>query len=50
MVLVDGTSIYYRVNDTLYRAEIGRSTIQNSVEIVRDENIQLAHWAFLVNK
>jgi len=47
VLLVDGTTIYYRVNDTLYRAEIGTSSITNPVEIVRNENVQLAHWAFL---
>jgi hypothetical protein len=47
VLLVDGTTIYYRVNDTLYRAEIGTSSITNPVEIARNENVQLAHWAFL---
>jgi hypothetical protein len=50
VLLVDGNTIYYRVNDTLYRAEIGQSAIQNPSEIVRNPNIQFAHWAFLSSK
>lgn len=50
VLLVDGNTIYYRVNGTLYRADIGQSTIQNPIEIAHDPNVQLAHWAFLANK
>src|SRR5205085_11933669 len=50
VLLVEGNTIYYRVNDTLYRAEIGPTNIQNPIELVRDENVQLAHWAFLANR
>ncbi|HET9132124.1 MAG TPA: hypothetical protein VFO86_14305, partial [Terriglobia bacterium] len=50
VLLVDGKTIYYRVNDTLFRAEIGQSAIQNPIEIARDGNFQFAHWAFLSSK
>jgi hypothetical protein len=50
VLLVDGNTIYYRINDTLYRAEIGPSAIQNPVQIARNPNVQFAHWAFLSNK
>jgi len=46
VLLVDGNTIYYRVNDILYRAEIGASAIQNPIQIARDRNVQLAHWTF----
>jgi hypothetical protein len=47
VLLIDGTTVYYRVNDSLYRAQMGPGTLQGATEILRDENIQLAHWAFL---
>ena len=50
VLLVDGNTIYYRVNDTLFRAGIGPTAIQNPIEIARNPNIQLAHWAFLSGK
>jgi len=50
VLLVDGNTIYYRINDTLYRAEIGPSAIQNPVQIARNPNVQFTHWAFLSNK
>lgn len=48
VLLVDGTTVYYRVNDVLYRAQIakGKPNLQG-VEFAKDDNIQLAHWAFL---
>jgi hypothetical protein len=50
VLLVDGNTIYYRVNDKLFRADIGPSAIQNPVQIVRNPNVQFAHWAFLAKK
>ena len=47
ILLVSGSTVYYRVNDSLYRGQLGRNTIQNAVEILQDNNLQLAHWAFL---
>jgi hypothetical protein len=50
VLLVDDKTIYYRVNDTLFRAEIGQTAIQNQMQIARDGNIQFAHWAFFSSK
>jgi hypothetical protein len=47
VLLVDGDTVYYRVNNTLYRATIGKTAIQNPVQMVRDDEVQFAHWAFL---
>src|SRR5205823_12826817 len=46
ILLVDGNTVYYRVNDSLYRATIGQTAIGAPVKIVTDSSIQLAHWAF----
>jgi len=46
VLLISGTTLYYRVNDSLYRARIGKDGVEDSVEVIRDSNIQLAHWAF----
>jgi hypothetical protein len=47
ILLVDGNAVYYRINETIYRATIGRTAIQNPVRIVSDKSLLLAHWAFL---
>ena len=47
ILLVDGATVYYRVNDTLYRNEIGKSALGAPVEILKNTEVQLAHWAFL---
>ena len=46
ILLVDGDTVYYRVNDTLYRTLI-RNGPPEPVKILTDESVQLAHWAFL---
>lgn len=46
ILLVDGNTVYYRVNDTLYRAAIGQTALGSPVKIVTDPSVQLAHWAF----
>lgn len=46
VLLVDGTTVYYRVNDTLYRADI--SSLGSPVPILNDDSIvPFAHWAFM---
>ena len=47
ILLVDGNTVYYRVNDTLYRASLGNSGVENPVKILTGDSVQLAHWAFL---
>jgi len=47
VLLISGTTLYYRVNDTLFKAQIGENNIENTQQILRNDNVQLAHWAFL---
>jgi len=47
ILLVEGNSVYYRVNDTLYRATIGSTNIENPLRMLTHEEVQRAHWAFL---
>jgi hypothetical protein len=47
ILLVDGDTVYYRVNDTLYKAQIGQAKIEDPQPILRDDLVQLSHWAFI---
>jgi hypothetical protein len=47
ILLVDGATVYYRVNDNLYRNTIGKDSLGTAVPIASSADIQLAHWAFL---
>jgi hypothetical protein len=47
ILLVDGSTVYYRVNDALYTAQIGQTQIENTQLVVRDDSVQLSHWAFM---
>jgi hypothetical protein len=47
VLLIEGSAVYYRVDDSLFRAQIGSNDVQNAVVLLRDENVQVAHWAFL---
>jgi hypothetical protein len=47
ILLIEGNAVYYRVNDTLYKAQIGQTKIENPQLIIRDDMVQLAHWAFI---
>ena len=47
ILLVDGDTVYYRVNQNLYSAAIGTSELGNSKLILSDETVQLSHWAFI---
>lgn len=46
ILLVDGNTAYYRVNDTLYQASIGQASVGTPVKILSDTNVQMTHWAF----
>ncbi len=46
VLLVDADTVYYRVNDTLYKAAIGNDAIEDRIKIVTDDNVPLAHWLF----
>jgi hypothetical protein len=47
VLLIEGNVVYYRVNDSLFRARIGSAQIENVTQILKDDDVQLAHWAFL---
>jgi hypothetical protein len=47
VLLINGATIYYRVNDTLFKAHIGPSNIENTQQMLRNDRVQLVHWAFL---
>ena len=46
VLLVDADTVYYRVNDTLYKAAIRNDAIEDRIKIVTDDNVPLAHWLF----
>jgi hypothetical protein len=49
ILLVDGDTVYYRVrvNDTLYKARLGATAVDDPVKMATGSDVQLAHWAFL---
>jgi hypothetical protein len=47
VLLVDGDTVYYRVNQILYRASIGETELESPVQILTGDTVQLAHWAFI---
>jgi hypothetical protein len=47
ILLVDGDTVYYRVNQNLYSAAIGSSELGTSKLVLSDETVQLSHWAFI---
>jgi hypothetical protein len=47
ILLIDGETVYYRVNDSVYKARIGAAAINDPEKIVSGGNTQLVHWAFL---
>jgi hypothetical protein len=49
ILLVDGDTVYYRVNDSLFKAQIPQTGIEflHPQLIVTDANVQFAHWAFM---
>ncbi len=47
IVLVDGGSVYYRVNRSIYRASIGATSLGSAELLVEADVVQDIHWAFL---
>jgi hypothetical protein len=47
IILVDGNTVYYRVNDTLYKAIVRQHPELNGTRILSSPDVQFAHWAFL---
>ena len=45
ILLVDGDVVYYRVNDTIYKAPIGQKPELNGTKLFSGPEVQLAHWA-----
>ncbi|MGA2581524.1 MAG: hypothetical protein ABSH24_36690 [Bryobacteraceae bacterium] len=47
VVLATDTSVYYRVNDALYRADLFSGKLGGPVTITQGPEVVQAHWAFL---
>ena len=46
-LVIDGETLYYRVNDSIYMATIGKGSIQNPTCVATDAVLSEAHWAFV---
>lgn len=47
ILLVEGSTVYYRVNDRIYSALIGERELGKAQLVAEDEAIRDAHWAFV---
>lgn len=47
VLLVDGDTVYYRVNDEIYKATIEKNKVGDGVLIAKDDAILNVHWAFM---
>jgi len=47
VLLINNGTIYYRVNDSIFRAPIGPENVGMPVLIATDQQIPDVHWAFL---
>jgi len=47
VLLISGSSVYYRVNDAVFRGEINKTELGKRTLLARDETIRDVHWAFL---
>lgn len=47
IILATNSFIYYRINDTLFRAAIEGSALGKGIRIAQDPRIIQAHWAFV---
>ncbi len=43
---VEGETVLYRVNDTIYQAKIGGDQLKDATVVVKDEDVPEIHWAF----
>jgi hypothetical protein len=43
---VNGDTVFYRVNDTIYQARIAGSQLQDPSVVVKDEDVPEVHWIF----
>ena len=47
VLLVDGDSVYYRVNNSIYKCDAGSSGLLPGTKLATDERIGDVHWAFV---
>jgi hypothetical protein len=47
ILLVEGSSVYYRTNRSIWKATIGKDTIGPPTLLAEDKLIPFVHWAFL---
>jgi hypothetical protein len=47
VLLVDGNAVYYRINDEIYKAPIGKNKVEEGVLLAKDEIVLDIHWAFM---
>jgi hypothetical protein len=47
VLLVDGDTVYYRVNRSIHGARIGEERLEDHTLLVEDDVVPDIHWAFL---
>ena len=47
VLLVDGETVYYRVDDELYKAPIGKNKIGSGQLLAKEDVVRDMHWAFM---
>jgi hypothetical protein len=47
VILATNDSVYYRVNDAIFRADVVSGKLATGVKIVEGPDVPQAHWAFL---
>lgn len=46
---VEGDTVLYRINDTIYQAKIDGNQLKDTTVVVKDEDVPEIHWAFWSN-
>ncbi|HRR57322.1 MAG TPA: hypothetical protein P5057_10180 [Acidobacteriota bacterium] len=46
VLLVEGDTVYYRVNRSIFRAHIGKEGLEKHTRLVEDDVVPDIHWAF----
>jgi hypothetical protein len=47
VLLIDGGTLYYRVNRAIYKAALGPSGVEKTTQLVEDDVVRDIHWAFI---
>jgi hypothetical protein len=47
VILVTDKSVYYRVNDAIFRADIASGKLSTGIKIAEGPDVPQAHWAFI---